>query len=318
MIRLIQSIHPFYYSLAIIAMLLDVVFFTLTWQFFLRPLSVKAPFPRIFSFVWVGTFIDILVPAESISGEVSRAYLMTKGLDEKHAGKIVASLISHRILSMMITVGSLTVGCTAFFVSKNSFPNFIASLALLVAVGTAIPLVIMLVLCIKPQWTKKIVNKLIRFLNFISRSRWQLSSLRAKIMKGLKIFHQSIKTLGANPKNLVPPVAFSIISWFFALLIPYFVFLSLNRPVPFGILLIVFSISVAVHSIPLGIPAEVGVADTIITALYIPFLAPLFGAGIAPSISAAATILTRLLTVWLRFFIGFIAVQWVGIKDVTS
>lgn len=317
-IKLIQSVNPFYYSLAVTALLLDVVFFTLTWQFFLRPSSVKVPFSKIFKFVWVGTFVDILVPAESISGEISRAYLMTKELDENQTGKVVASLISHRILSMIITLSSLTVGYTTFFVLKNSFPNFIASLALLVAVGTAIPLVIMFLLCVKPRWTKKIVDALIRSLNFISRGRWQLSSLRTKIMKGLKIFHESIETLGAKPKRLVPPVAFSIISWFFALLISYFVFLSLNHPIPFSIVLVVFSISVAVQSIPLGIPADIGVADTIMTALYIPFLAPLFGAEIAPSVSAAATILTRLLTVWLRFFLGFVAVQWVAIKDVMS
>jgi hypothetical protein len=31
-------------------------------------------------------------------------------------------------------------------------------------------------------------------------------------------------------------------------------------------------------------------------------------------ISATATVLIRLLTLWLRFFIGFVAQQWIGIK----
>lgn len=317
MIKLIGSVSLFYYSLAVAALLLDVVFFALTWQFFLRALSVKVPFSKIFTFILVGNFIDILVPAESISGEISRAYLMTKELDEKHIGKVVASLISHRILSMIITLGSLAIGCVSFFVLKNSFSSFVTGLALLVAVGTAVPLAIMFLLCLRPQWTRKIVDAVIRLVDFISRGRWQLSNLRGKAMRALKIFHQAIETLGEKPKSLVPPVVFSLISWFFALLIPFFVFFSLNRQVPFGVVLVVFSISVAVQSIPLGIPAEVGVADTVMTALYVPFLVPLFGAG-APSIGAAVTVLTRLLTVWLRFFVGFAAAQWVGIKAITS
>lgn len=316
MIKSIQSVNPFYYSLAVTALLFDMVFFALTWQFFLRPLSVKVPFSKIFTFVWVGKFMDILVPAESISGEISRAYLMAKELDEEQTGKVVASLISQRILSMIITLVSLTVGCTAFFVLKNSFPSFIASLALLVAIGTAIPLAIMFLLCVKPQWTKKIVDLLIRFLNFISRGKWQLSSLRAKIMKALRIFHEAIETLGAKPKSLVPPVAFSIISWFLGLLVFYFVFLSLNPHISFTVVLVVFSIIIAVKSIPIGIPAGIGVTDTIMTALYHSLFIHI-GAEITPSVSAAATILTRLLTIWLRFFVGFVAAQWVGVKAIT-
>jgi hypothetical protein len=308
-VKLVRSVDPFYYSFAIIALLLDVLFFALTWQFLLYPLSVKVPFSKVFTYVWVGTFMNILVPAESISGEVSRGYLMTKEVDEEQTGKVVASLIGHRILSMILMLGSLAAGCVVFFVSNNSFSNFIAILALLGSAGTIIPLVIIFLLCIKPRWTKKIVDALISFISFISRGRWQPSSLRDRVARALKIFHKAIKTLGAKPRKLVLPVAFSIISWLFALLISYFVFFSINYSVSFTVVLVVFSISITVQSIPLGIPADVGVADTIMTALYI-------GAGIAPSVSAAATILVRLLTIWLRFFVGFIAFQWVGIKTV--
>jgi uncharacterized membrane protein YbhN (UPF0104 family) len=47
--------------------------------------------------------------------------------------------------------------------------------------------------------------------------------------------------------------------------------------------------------------------EIIITTLYAMLGVPL-------GISAAATILTRVITVWLRFFMGFVAFQWVGIK----
>jgi hypothetical protein len=35
-------------------------------------------------------------------------------------------------------------------------------------------------------------------------------------------------------------------------------------------------------------------------------------------VGATATILMRILTLWLRFFIGFAAEQWMGIKAITT
>jgi uncharacterized membrane protein YbhN (UPF0104 family) len=52
---------------------------------------------------------------------------------------------------------------------------------------------------------------------------------------------------------------------------------------------------------------EVGLMEIIITSLYSMLGVPL-------SISAMATVLTRVITVWLRFFMSFVAFQWVGIK----
>jgi uncharacterized membrane protein YbhN (UPF0104 family) len=64
---------------------------------------------------------------------------------------------------------------------------------------------------------------------------------------------------------------------------------------------------VAVKSIPIGIPFEVGLPEITMTTLYV-------GLGVPATISATATILSRLITLWLRFFIGFGAQQWLELK----
>jgi hypothetical protein len=67
----------------------------------------------------------------------------------------------------------------------------------------------------------------------------------------------------------------------------------------------------AVKSIPIGVPFEVGLPEITLT-----FLLQLFG---VPTVDGAtATILMRILTLWLRFFIGFAAEQWMGIKAITT
>ena len=78
MIMLLKSVDPLYYSIAVIVLLLDTVFFSLAWHSLLSLLSIRAPFRKTLLFVWVATFVDILVPAESVTGDISRAYLMPK------------------------------------------------------------------------------------------------------------------------------------------------------------------------------------------------------------------------------------------------
>jgi len=310
MIATIQSVNPFYYSLAIIAFLLDILFYALTWHYFLLPLSVKTSFKKTFLFVWVGAFVDILVPAESVSGDISKAYLMSKETNE-NTGRVAASVVSHRILSSAVTLGSLIIGSLSFLVLRHEIPGFILNLILLVSFGTGITLVFLFLLSFKEQMTRKITDSLLRLITFVSRGRWRLTTLRSEAQRALKAFHQAIDVLGAHPTSLVPPVIFSIVSWLFSLLISLLVFLSLGYPISFSVIVTVYSISCAIQAIPAGIPAEVGIVEPIMISLYALL-------GVPVDIGGAATILTRILTVWLKLTIGFAATQWVGIKTLAG
>ena len=75
--------------------------------------------------------------------------------------------------------------------------------------------------------------------------------------------------------------------------------------------MIVYSLSIIVQYVPAGIPAEVGVTEIVMSSLYATFGVPL-------GVSAVATILIRFLTVWLKFILGFVALQWIGIKTITK
>jgi uncharacterized protein (TIRG00374 family) len=310
MFTVIKRVDIRYYSLAVAVLLLDMLAYCLTWHYFLRPLSVNVSFRKTFLFTWVGVFVDLLIPAESISGDATKAYLMSKesGGD---TGKVVASVVGHRILSMMITLSSLIIGSLALFILHYELPTLVSNLILLVAVGTIISLIFIFLLCLKEQLTQKLIDLLLRFFVFVSRGRLQLTNLRTKATKALSAFHQSIEVLGRHPRNLVRPVFFSIASWFLGVLVSYLVFVSLGHPVDFVKVTIVFSISVSIQNVPIGVPAEVGLIEIVMTSLYGLFGVPL-------GISAAATILIRILTAWFKFFIGFLAAQWIGIKALIS
>jgi len=310
MLTIIQRVDFFYYLLAVAVLLLNMVASSLTWHYFLRPLSVNVPFRKTFLFTWIGVFVDLLIPAESISGDASKAYLMSKESGE-NAGKVVASVVSHRILSMVIALSSLIISSLLLFILQYELPAFVSNLILLVALGTVISLIFIVLLSIREQLTQKLIDLLLRFFNFILRGRLKLASLRSKAKKALSAFHQSIEVLSRNPRSLVRPVFFSIVTWFLSVLLSYLVFVSLGHPVSFVLVTIVYSISVTIQNIPIGVPGEVGLVEIVMTSLYGLL-------GVPVGISAAATVLIRVLTVWFRLLLGFLAVQWVGIKTLTG
>jgi hypothetical protein len=299
--------NPLYFSLASIAFLLNMTFYSLAWWRLLRVLSVKTNFKKPFMFIWVGTFVDILIPAEAISGEVSRAYLMYKDTNE-NAGKIVASVVGHRILSMATTLGGM-IGASAFFLLRYEPPQLVVGSILVVIAGTALSLFLLLYLSIKEKAAVKLVDWVVNLIKRIFKGRVKGTRLTSRARKMLKEFHGGIEILGGYPKKLFLPIAFTVAAWLFDTLIAFFVFSSLYVDAPFSVIIIVYSIIAAVQTIPVGIPGEIGIVEIIMTSLY-RLLLP----GVLPSKIAAATLLIRALTLWAKLLISGVVVQWVGIK----
>lgn len=310
-VDVIKKADPFYYSLAFVALLLSVTFYSLAWHRLLHLLSIKSPFWKTWQFVWVGSFVDLLVPAESISGDISRVYLISKTTGA-NAGKVVASVIGHRVLTMMITLGGLVIG-TVYFAIRYRPPVLVMELVSIVAASTIVSMFLIFYLSRKRQATNKIANWIINLLVRISRGRWQFEGLKKSAEKLLKAFHDGIDALGVHRDRLVLPVLFGTVAWLFDLLISVFVFDALRVQVHFSAIVIVYSISMAIQSIPLGVPGEIGILDVIMAILYAPLLG-IPDPELARTVSAAATLLIRIMTLWLRLLIGGIAVQWLGIK----
>jgi uncharacterized protein (TIRG00374 family) len=300
-----QQIDIFFYLLALVGVLLNLLTYSLTWQRLLRPLSINVPFKTTLLITWVGNFVEFFFPSESIGEDVSKSYLMTKE-SGKNTGKVVASVLGQRIISLVITLLILIVCSLSLLILEFEIPGTVSFLILLVSIGTAIPLIFIILLCIKKQLSHQFIDILLRFCVFISRGRLNLDRLRLKAKNALESFHQSIGILSKNPRSLVQPFVFSLVSYFFSVLVSYFVFLSLGYTVSFTLLTIVYSLSRSLQSIPTMLPGEVGFFEVVMTQLYRALLGSQFA-----TISAVATVLTRILWLGLRLSLGFIGLQWI-------
>ncbi len=307
-----KSLNFSLYALATLSVLLETLFFALGWHALLRALKVKLSVIKSYLFVWYGVFVDTLIPAESISGEISRIYLVSREQNGSE-GKVVASVVAHRLIGMGINICSLFMGLSLLFFTGQFYSTFLENNTVLVLmlflIGvSSVFLVLLLLLSVKENWTLKIIDGTIRFADFISRGRWKLGKIKQDAVNSAFIFHDSMKQYRRAPKTVAVSILFNVTSWVFALGVSYLVFLSLGLyQVQWSMIIITTSIVAAVKSIPVGIPFEVGLPEITMSTLYAIFLQSSMGLpyGEAIGFAATATVLIRLLTLWLRFFIGF-------------
>ena len=304
LIVIFQQVDIFYYFLALIGVLLNLLTYSFTWQLLLRSLSINISFKTTLMISWVGNFVEFFIPSEAIGEDVSKSYLMAKKTGE-NTGKVVASVLGQRIISLVVTLVILIVCSISLFFFGYEIPGSVSFLILIVIIGTTIPLILVLLLCIRRKVTQSFIDILLRFAVFISRGRLNLANLRSRAKNALNSFYHSIGILSRNPKDLIQPLFFSLISYFFSVLVSYFVFLSLGMTVSFTFLTIVYSLSRSLQSIPTMLPGEIGFFEVIMTQLYLALLGPQFAV-----ISAAATVLTRILWLGLKLSLGFMSLQW--------
>jgi len=296
-----QHIDLSIYTLSTLFVFVETFFYTLSWQSLLNLLSVKLPIVKAYLYVWYGTFMDVVVPSASISGDVSKLYLVTRE-QSGTGGKVVATLVTQRLISIGTVITSLIIGIGILSAERQT-SGLPFKLALFFAIATTLFLVLFVLLCFKEMWMLQIIDAVMGFVNYISRGRWNLIKIKKDAIRAARMFHDSMKEFGRAPKTLFTSTLFAVLSWLSSLSIAYLVLLALNFHVRLGVILVTCSI---VTVVPVrGLP-EITMA-TIYTLL-----------GVPPKISATATILTRILTFWLKFFVGFAAQQWLEIKTIAT
>ena len=300
-----QTANPLFYSLAILFGLVEVLFYTISWYVLTNHLCIKMSLKRAYLYVWYGIYVDIVIPAESISGELTRAYLLSRDQCGSF-GKVVASLFTHRLLGMAMNVFVLIAGVALLSV-EGQVSTVVFQLIIFIAVAITSIIAVMFALSFKQQWTLKLIDWVTIFVQKITFGKKNLAKFKEEAIENTSHFHESMVEFRHNPKPVAYSLFYLTITWVFSLGIPYTVFVALGHPVSWSIILITTAIVLAVKSIPIGIPFEVGIPEAAMTTLY-------FSMGVSAALSATATILTRIITLWLRFFIGFVAQQWLELR----
>lgn len=312
-IATIQTVDALIYCAAALLIFVDTFLYAMAWRTLLNHLSVKLSILKAYLYVWYGAFMDLIIPAESISGEISRAYLITREKGNHISGKVVASLVAHRLISTGIGLTTLIVGL-CLLLTESGFNDLIFNLSIFLICTTLFFLTLLLLLCIKRNWTLGIIERLLNLFERLTKGKWNLIKFKEDITKAAEMFHESMQEFKHSPKVVFFAIFLSSISWFSYLAISYMVFMSMHFSTNFhlwSIILVTQAIVTTIKSAPIGVPFETGLPEITMTTLYGVL-------GIPMNIAATATILNRILTVWLRFFVGFVTQEWIEIKAIKT
>jgi uncharacterized protein (TIRG00374 family) len=212
---------------------------------------------------------------------------------------------------MGINIAVLLVGA-GLLLFESQLYGIVLDLVLFLITAISLLFILVLLLCFREKWTFRIVDGVIGFAERISRGHWRLKRLREEVVEIHRSFHVAIKEYVHAPKTLLLASLFTVIAWVLSMSVFYLTFVSMGySQISWSAILVISAIFVAVKSVPIGVPFGVGLPEIALTTLLVFF-------GVPWAISATATILMRLLTLWLRFFIGFGAQQWIGAKAVVT
>ncbi len=290
------------YSMAFVAFNVGVFFSSLAWNSLLRNLDVKMKFKRVFFFVWVGLFFDSTVPEPGWSGDLSKAYMLAKTTHED-TGKLVASVVSQKIIVMSITVFGLILGLTflarTYLISQTSLLFTVAVLSL--TVGS---LLVVWYVSTRPRATKVILGWLIGAVAFLRRGRWNPAKFEARAEAFLTEFHQGISSVSAQRRNLWKPALLSLGGWIVDISVVFLTFLSLGYPIPVDKVLVIYALTGALQTMGISF---VGFTEVVVSGAYVAL-------GIPPVISISVTLLTRVVTLWFKLVVSYAAFQWAGLR----
>ncbi|MCJ7770640.1 flippase-like domain-containing protein [Candidatus Bathyarchaeota archaeon] len=249
-----QSANLPLYSTAMAVSIGEVFFATVSWRALLSGLKVKISFVHSVLYTWYSVFIDTLIPAEGVSGELSKVYLVSKeqgGI----SGKAVASVVMQRIIGLIINMIVLLLGVVFLFRSVQLTP-LISNLTVIFTAALTLLIGSLLLISWKEKWSTRIINWFIRAFEILSRGRWnqRLVGIREKALNADKIFHDSMIEFRHDTAKLVVTTLCLFLNWFSSVTVPYLVFLSLGYDVPWAVILITSSIVAAVKAVPFGIP----------------------------------------------------------------
>jgi uncharacterized protein (TIRG00374 family) len=295
-----------FYSLAIGTLVLALLCWTASWKTILQTLAVKLSLKKAFMIFWVGFFVDLVVPSETVGSELTRLYLVhneTKG----DLGAIAASAVTNRIAEYLIVASGLSIS-VIIMVSSGNIPAVISGFLILVLSGALIYLAILLYLALSENAATVLISiwyKLKRLVRLRQSSSIDMSD---KAKKSLVIFYEGFKIFRQNPRHLIKPLIFQIFTFLLNLVVYVLVFEALGfQYLPFEFYILIYFVASAIQATTATL--SVGSLDIILTTIFILY-------GIPKAVSGIAVVVLRSAIYWIPLLISYIVVQVVGVRNI--
>ncbi len=293
-------------ALAIAAQIFTYFLYTLRWQILNRLADMDVGIKKLLPMVLVGLAVNNITPSGRGGGEPVRAYLLAKADDDYHFEDSFATVVADRALDTFpfVVLAAITIASMALFFNLDLWLLVVMVLAVIAIIAILIMLIYM---CINPNFGKRVDGWIIGLVRRFYKKNSE--NLENQIHKSIFGFQETMKLLMSNKKGLAITLVLSFVIWFFEIFRVYLVFLAFGARVNPIVIGEVFIIACLVGMIPL-LPGGLGAIDGLMIVFY-------SAAGIPASVSAAATVIERLISFWMTTIIGMVLMPYYG-ADVLS
>ena len=300
--------YALFYSLAISSIIIGNLFWAASWRSVLRTLSVNISLKNAFLYFWTGYFVDLVVPCETVCGEVTRLYLVHRETNQ-NLGAIAAGGITNRIVAYIIVVAGVYTSAVLLFF-KSNVSLFILTFLILVLVGASAYLAVLIYLAFSERAASRISSLGVKLLRIIRPKKYRSNNLSTETMENLAAFYKGFKTFRENPRHLVKPLVFMTLSFLINLLAYVLVFFALGiQSQPFTFFIIIYFIAGSITDVAASF--SVGTLDILLASIFILY-------GLNPALSGITAGLVRSVTFWFPLILGYVIVQIVGTKKLLA
>jgi uncharacterized protein (TIRG00374 family) len=296
----IKLANPWYLILAVLIQLAIYGLWTERWAVTTSAVGISVKRRRLFPMLMVGLAINNLTPSGRGGGEPVRAYILGK-YSSSPTENAFATVIADRGLDTFPFIALVVFTIIAAVLYLNLPQWMIITLVICMVVLIAI-FILALYMSLNREFGDRVIRWGLRILKRISEKTHRKFEQRA--LNAVEGFQNSMKIMVTDRKVLLYGIPLSFLIWGLEILRVYIVFAALNVQAPVGIIAAVFVISTLIGMIPL-LPGGLGAVDGMMIVLY-------SYAGIAPSVSAASTIVERLISFWMTSIIGMAFIPYFG------
>ena len=294
-------------ALAILTQIFTYFLYTLRWEILVKLADMDVSIKQLIPMVLVSLAVNNITPSGRGGGEPVRAYLLSKDKKEYSFDETFATVVADRALDTFpfVVLAAITIASMALFMNFELWLLVVMVVAVIAIVAV---LIVLIYMCISPSFGKRVDGWIIGLVRrFYKKNSEELEN---KIHEAIIGFQDTMKILISNKKGLAYTLSLSFIIWIFEIFRVYLVFLAFGANVNILIVGEVFIVSCLVGMIPL-LPGGLGAVDGLMIIFF-------SAAGIPSSISAAATVIERLISFWMTTIIGLVILPYYGVSAVNK
>jgi uncharacterized protein (TIRG00374 family) len=296
----VEMANPLYLALAVAIQLVIYGLWTLRWSIVVNSVNIVIRKIYLLPMLLVGLAINNITPSARGGGEPIRGYILSK-YSKTTFEKSFATVVADRGLDTFpfMVLAIITIIAAALYLNLSPLIVYVLIAAVIVLL---VLFFVALYMSLNKKFGKKVTLWLVGIIKRISRK--EHSKLEENALKAIHGFQNSMRTMVKDRNVLMYGLPLSFVIWIFEILRVYVVFSAFNVEVSLLVIAEVFIISSLLGLVPL-LPGGLGAVDGVMIILF-------SAAGVPPSISAAATIVERLISFWMTTVLGMAILPYFG------